>query len=765
MAETNGFLVAAGLLVGLSAAAACGDGIARHPHGDLPPGADGDALTGGDEDQDEGTGGEEDCVAVESFFRDEVWAPFMSTKCYACHNPAGAARHTDLVLRAADVPGYFDANLAALRDIARLEIDGAPLLLLKASAQVEHQGSAQLGVGDEHYRALEELVQLLEEPDQCTDDEDVDAFFEGVVFLDWEQTLRRALFNLAARRPTASELARARDEGADGVAVVLNAAMDEPGFSTRIREILGDVLLTDAFLPGTDALDLLDTTDYPSVDWWRDAGFDESDRKKAKNRSNDAIAREPLELARFIVENHRPFSDIVAADYTVVNPYSAQVYGLDLNEVGFADPEDQTEWREVQLDSIPHAGILTTPAFLNRYPTSSTNRNRARALFTMQTFLATDVMRLGARPIDGASVDDHNPTMDDPACTSCHEILDPVAGAFGNWDRRGRYRPGPWYLDMRPAGLGNERRPAADADRSLWWLGRQIADDPRFGQAVVRLLYRGITGQPTLTEPTDPLAADYAARVRAFRVQDFVLEEIAADYRAAGHELRTAVLQLVLSPYFRAANSDEVDEVRALELAGIGAIRLVTPEQLDRRIQDVLDYVWVDADGKKPLRRSQSFYALYGGIDASTTTDRLTAFNGVMVNVAERMANEVACSVTAQDFSLPHSERRLFPYVDPEDLPGVDDEAIRDNLVYLHERVLGEVLAPDDAEIDRTFALFVGVRDQGLAGDYNVNLFVPCRAVGGPDSAYPVEEDPDFTIRAWMAVLAAMLGDYKFLLE
>jgi hypothetical protein len=194
-----GPFVALLLTTPLYAATACYEG-GRSPSDDPanePGGADDGADDDGAQDasfQDFG------CVETSEHFRDRVWAPFMSTQCYACHNPEGQAKHTDLVLRAVDVPGYFDANLAALADVARLEIDGTSLLLLKPTGQVEHGGGVQLPVDDDRYRALEELVWLMEEPVHCADDGDYAAFFEGVELLDLEQTLRRAM----SRRPTSS---------------------------------------------------------------------------------------------------------------------------------------------------------------------------------------------------------------------------------------------------------------------------------------------------------------------------------------------------------------------------------------------------------------------------------------------------------------------------------------------------------------------------------------------------------------------------------
>jgi hypothetical protein len=707
------------------------------------------------------------CNETTDVFRKEVWAPFMSTQCFGCHNSGGAARHTKFVLQAHDVPGYMEANLATVASIARLQVDGESLLLLKPSGQVEHGGGTQLVVGDESYEALRELIPHLEKPVHCADETDVAAFFAGVQELDRVETLRRATFALAGRYPTPEEEAAVDEGGGEAFDEVLRAVMYEPTFYDRLVEMYNDQLLTDAYLPGRRALDLIDASDYPGVSWWESLPTEDPNggtgnpRTTARNRSNVAIAREPLELIRYIAQNDRPFSEIVTADYTMVNPFSARVYGVDLAE--FVDPEDPNEWISTRLGEVPHSGVLTTAAFLNRYPTTDTNRNRERAQITYLYFLATDLMQLGSRPIDTDSITGHNPTMYNPSCTSCHDLMDPIAGAFQNWDETGRFRPVPWYQDMLPPGFSGTDMPSDAYPTSMQWLGSQIADDPRFSRAIVQALYFGLTGELALQAPTDPAAANYAAALRAFEIQDFVFKKIASAFAQSGYDLRTLILELVRTPYFRAINVEPLDAQRKMELADLGAVRLATPEQLHRRIAAATGYGW-----RNVLPRGRAYNMMYGGIDSDVVTERLTSVNGVMANVAERMANEMACIATGRDFVKPAEERTLFPVVEVDHLPGLDDDAIRANIVHLHDRLLLERLDPNDPEIDRTVQLFVSVLEDGQSGIeegwYDTTLLTACQATNAELDVQLVE-DPDYTVRAWMAVVAAMLGDFRFLYE
>ena len=180
--------------------------------------------------------------------------------------------------------------------------------------------------------------------------------------------------------------------------------------------------------------------------------------------------RAPLELIAHVVENDLPYTEILTADYIMANPWTAAAYG---KPVQFDDPGDVHEFRpseitdyyrkgpgyEGEFDPVvdarrvfnpgplytdyPHAGILNTHAFLKRYPSTATNRNRARSRWTYYHFLGLDVEKSASRTTDPVALaDTNNPTMHNPACTVCHSVLDPVAGAFQNYGDEG------WYKDQ-----------------------------------------------------------------------------------------------------------------------------------------------------------------------------------------------------------------------------------------------------------------------------------------------------------------------------
>ena len=144
-----------------------------------------------------------------------------------------------------------------------------------------------------------------------------------------------------------------------------------------------------------------------------------------------AVAREPLELIAYVVMNDRPYTEVLTADYTMVNAFSDLAYrsgsGFEHEfaaEDGFYDRrpfgifrpghndghiphdeefeinEEEGTYRFSDYQQWPHAGVLSTQSWLARYPSTDTNRNRARARWTYFHFLDLDIETSAPRSTD-----------------------------------------------------------------------------------------------------------------------------------------------------------------------------------------------------------------------------------------------------------------------------------------------------------------------------------------------------------------------------
>lgn len=743
-----------------------------------------------------------DCVSDEEFFRETVYAPILADNCSSCHNSSGAAKDTSFVLRTPESgPDYLESNLEAFSQMSKLRFEGQSWLLLKPTLGIEHEGGERFKEGSDEYNAFVEMMNRLETPSSCEEGDLTEEFFDGVELLDERATLRKATLALAGRLPTIEEDMRVQEGSWEALDAILDEVMTDPVFYDRLREIYNDKFLTDRYYGGTQALDLLDYEeddngnpggDFPNTYWFD--GLPDGEREQAAEYSNNGVARQPLELLVHIVKNNLPYTELLTADYTMVNPFSAQSLGVDAD---FANPDDYNEYVPARVPGLPHAGALTSAVFLNRFPTTDTNRNRHRSRMLYEFFLATDVQALGNRPVDATAITGHNATLNNPECTVCHEVIDPVAGSFKNWDDQGRYRPPEqgWFPDMLPPGFGEAQMPADNDQAALQWGVREIVQDPRFALSAVYIMFEGLSGQKPLTEPDNPDDANYLGGIEAAKTQRAVFNDIAQQFTDANYELKLVVKEIIKSPYYRAYNyeaiglDEDAAQARRFELENVGMGRLLTPEQLHRKITAVAGFAWSTnpTDGTDYLLSEDQYMTLYGGINSDDIVGRVTEPNGIMANVAKRMANQMSCRATPWDFSKAASERILFPLVEPtmqpEDLNGFEipsaSSAIRNNIQYLVSRLWGEYLDAGDPEIERIYQLFLDVWRDGQLGLQRAeddperygtglgNCGLGTNPVTGEELSEEqrLDDDSGYTIRAWMAVTNYMLSDFRFLHE
>ena len=743
-----------------------------------------------------------DCVSDEEFFRETVYAPILADNCSSCHNSSGAAKETSFVLRTPESgPDYLEANLEAFAQMSKLKFEGQSWILLKPTLGIEHEGGERFKKDSPEYNAFVEMMNRLDNPVSCEEGDVTEEFFDGVELLDERATLRKATLALAGRLPTVDEDARVQEGSWEALDAILDEVMTDPVFYDRLREIYNDKFLTDRYYGGTQALDLLDyeeddngnpAGDFPNTYWFE--SLPDGEREQAAEYSNNGVARQPLELLVHIVKNELPYTELLTADYTMVNPFSAQSLGVDAD---FSNPDDYNEFVPARIPGMPHAGALTSVVYLNRFPTTDTNRNRHRSRMLYEFFLATDVQALGNRPVDATTIVGHNATLNNPECTICHEVIDPVAGSFKNWDAQGRYRPPEqgWFPDMLPPGFGEVQMPFDQDLAALQWGVREVVQDPRFALSAVYIMFEGLSGQKPLTEPDNPDDPNYLGGIEAAKTQRAVFNDIALQFTDANYNLKVVIKEIIKSPYYRAYNYDAIGleedaaQQRLYELENVGMGRLLTPEQLHRKIAAVTGLEW-NTGGESPtqfLLSEDQYMTLYGGINSDDIVSRVTEPSGIMANVAKRMANQMACRAAPWDFTKPAGERILFPLVEstmqPEDLNGFEipsaASAIRNNIQYMVQRLWGEYLAADDPEIERIYQLYLDVWRDGQLGlqrddedpeRYGTGLG-NCNRTSHPITGeeLPEEqrlsEDPGYTIRAWMAVTNYMLSDFRFLHE
>lgn len=732
---------------------------------------------------------------LDDYFVKEVWPKVGAVLCVQCHIKGGDAEESKLILldpKKFQGHAQEDAlrqNRDAFLRIANVKHKDESRLLVKITGGLKHGGGDVLKPGTKGHQILAEFVRRINAPTNTVAPpiDEKHPYFKNVTFSDAKRLMRRVTLSLAGRLPTEVERKTIADKGLAAVPSLLDALMKEDAFYDRLREGFNDIFLT-VGLDGNPEATVLTYEHFQKTRLWT-AKFDLNHIEDMKARQQarykldadyrKALLGEPMKMIEHIVRNDHPFTELVTADYIMVTPYSARGYGnFDEIKTKFKNINDPFEYIPVKLKALkgrskatdqesatgdyPHAGMLSSFQYLRRYPTTETNRNRLRARMYYQHFLGVDALDLAARVSDAAAVTAKYkvPTMQASECVVCHKTIDPVAGLFQDYYAfEGVYgrRKGGWYDDMFSAGFEGEKLEAKERWRALQWLGERTAKDPRFAVAMVEHVYYVLTGRKTLLAPKDLDDPLYPAKRRAYQEQRKQVEAIADRFSKSNFNLKKVFKEWIVSDFYRADGISVALEnpQRKAELEDIGVVRMLAPEQVERKVAAIFGQPW----GK--LRDQLAI--LYGGIDSKEVTERATDPSGAMGAIQRILANDVACKHTLRDFALKASERRLFPGIEPNVLPGSpeSDEQIRKAIVHLHELVLGREDAVDSKEVTRTFELFAGIlADAKLQKGIENRETYNCRS-NVPDAP----NDPHYTIRAWRAVVTYLLRRPEFLYE
>ena len=670
----------------------------------------------------------------------------VQSKCINCHVEGGASGHTRLVLTPSDAEGHAATNLSVFQNFLDTVDGGTDLILNKVQGAEGHGGGVQIVAGSADFANMERFLRALG-GETASGGLSPTTLFDGVTMASPARTLRRAALLFAGRLPTPAEYAAVSDGGDSTLRRTIRSLMAGPGFHDFLIRSANDRLLTDRERPNVVGVAEVKFVDLTNRRWELAQegianGYTEYPRRYPAYRHHEravqyGMARAPLELIAHVVENERPYTEIMTADYVMANPMAAKAYGA--NTV-FDDPEDVTEfkpskivryfrrdrsmvvvedpanvWRVLNPGNLstdyPHAGILNTTVFLLRYPTTATNRNRARSRWTYYHFLGFDIEKSAARTQDPVALaDTNNPTMNNPACTVCHIPMDPVAGTYQNYGDRGLFRDrnggrdalpnlyrvpkdgtvspyqrgDTWFRDMRVPGFGGKTAPSAD--NSVQWLAEQMIADERFAKSAVRFWWPAIMGVELVEPPSDSGDPDFDALLVASAAQTLELDSLASSFRdgfggGTPYNAKDLLAEIALSPWFRAESVTGDDPVRAAALRDAGVARLLTPEELAAKTKALTGYVWGRrmqkpfglGETRSKLHDPQGFSGyqlLYGGIDSDGIIERTGDMTPLMAAVAQSHAAEVSCPIVRREFYYwPEEKRLLFDGITLFDTP------------------------------------------------------------------------------------------------
>jgi len=219
------------------------------------------------------------------------------------------------------------------------------------------------------------------------------------------------------------------------------------------------------------------------------------------------------------------FRDILDAPYTFVNGPLAALYGL------IADPNQLGEnWQRFDLPAeTKRGGILGQAAFLAAYAHVSSTSPTLRGKFVRELLMCQGM------PAPPPDVVTELPTgeayktmrerlakhMTDPACSGCHNLMDPIGLGLENYDGVGVFRTieNGVVLDTSEA---LDQLGEFDGARQL---GNLLRGSDQVTRCFVRNLFRHATGHLELWSESPALAdIDLAFADAGFRMKDLLVE-------------------------------------------------------------------------------------------------------------------------------------------------------------------------------------------------------------------------------------------------
>jgi hypothetical protein len=512
--------------------------------------------------------------------------------------------------------------------------------------------------------------------------------------LDPPARLARASIALRGVRPDLADLQRVQADP-DALPDLVDGYLRGPAFSENIRHMHGEWLITDIsgdyFPAGFPALGPLRGVDANAI--------------------NVAVLSGPARLGEHIVTEDLSYKTMLSADFTMADGIVAAVWGLPYTGTGAGDWQP-TPWG----DGRPAVGLLAESWWYVRHPSTDTNRQRARAAHLARALLCHDTMNREVRIPDDVDLTagGANAIEENPACAACHQTLDPLGSALSDhegvvvpqalWGYPVRtYDPGVGTVGAEPGFYG---RPVEDVEE----LAAHIADDPRFARCAVQRF----SGQ---------LLAQHADDVPPGFVDTLIPAFVASDL-----QVRPLLRTIALSEAFAATGpSDAVPWG-----GGIEGTRKLTPWQLAQVVEALTGFRWttrIDVDlgigtvGEVDLMDESTFgfRRLAGGPDGQDQWDPMRTTDPTTVLVARGLAAGAAKHVVSTDLGAPADLRRL---ITRDRAQAGEESAVRAELADLHLRLFSEVVAPDSAAVDETFALFeLGLQGGDVAGAWELVLF------------------------------------------
>lgn len=500
-----------------------------------------------------------------------------------------------------------------------------------------------------------------------------DAGPTGRVALSPRAHLVRASMALKGTRPSLEELQRVHEDPAQ-IEPIVREYVDSPLFGETVMDIENESLLvrTEAHYISGDSVSGINTEDLET-----------------------AMFQEPLWLIHDVVMGNRAYAEIVTTDQTMATLHTPLIWEGVSSDY---DPEGEPWQPAWHTDGRPAAGILSTSGWNRRYISGKTNAHReaanaASSALLCVTFIDREV-ELGDININDEEAI-YNAILSEPACVNCHQSLDPLAGFFFGFAQAGIGLDFPisaWNPETVDDGHETTGRPTGYfglGGETLDELGRFIVADPRFSACTARRYAAWFSQVPRDEIPMEAVTAWQGALVDS------------------GMSIKEMSVAIVLSDEFSVSYTDDAEDAES-----VNGLLKTRPGQMHRMMDDLIGFTWeasLPSSGEDPYRsplalNSQAgFLTLWGGIDSAVKLTPDFSYSATSAATLRSFAAEAAGYAVSTDFARDPTDRDLLRLVEPST---TDEAVLRDQLAWLHQRVLAEFVESDSQEVTQSLRLF-----------------------------------------------------------
>jgi hypothetical protein len=277
------------------------------------------------------------------------------------------------------------------------------------------------------------------------------------------------------------------------------------------------------------------TTDF--VDQWLQLRLLDSVSPNGRRYEafNDDLRRAMREETRtffqHIVDEDRPVTELLSADYTFVNQQLSELYGI--------EGVEGDDFRQVQVDTAERGGLLGHASILTITSNPTRTSPVKRGKWVLENLLDAPPPPPPANvpPLEAVEADRSTPLRErmelhrqNPACAACHQLMDPIGFGLENYDAIGQWRTEARDVPIDPTG--------------------ELPDGRTFsGPAELRQI---------LLERSPELRRCIATKLTTFALgrgleyfDECTLAEITQTMERDGDTFRSAVMTIVMSRPFR----------------------------------------------------------------------------------------------------------------------------------------------------------------------------------------------------------------------